>query len=55
MILFMLLLVILFILAIVIAVAAGVIGVGVLLLFGDIIVFVLIMIWIFKNLFKKRK
>lgn len=55
MILFTLFLMIFLIVTLIVLLLTGVVGTGFIIVFGDLIVFILIMSWILKKLFKRKK
>lgn len=55
MILFTLFLVAFLIIALIVLLLTGVVGTGFIVVFGDLIVFILIMSWILKKLFRRKK
>lgn len=55
MILFTLFLVAFLIIALIVLLLTGVVGTGFIIVFGDLIVFILIMSWILKRLFRRKK
>ena len=55
MILFTLFLMIFLIVTLIVLLLTGVVGTGFIIVFGDLIVFILIMSWILKRLFRRKK
>ena len=55
MLLFLIFAVLCILIGLIVLTIVGVIGTGFLLVFGDLIIFILIMLWILKRLFRKKR